>query len=470
MDYNEQKKSGFTLIEMLLVIAIIGIITSLSLLAYNSIRQKASDTRRVKDIEQIQAALKLYFYNESSYPDSLSFGQALTGSTSSTTYMSLLPNNPGPRGDNGCSDSDYSYQTTASSSDYALSFCLSTPVGDLSAGPKCATSKGITNSTCFGYREKITIDHTKVSGDISSFQLYIDLSDLDDNFWSHVQNGGGDIRIKSANGTEYAREIVSCDTAAKTGEVHALIPNLSSTNDTELYVHYGDGDATDYAPSSTYGSQAVWSGYSVVQHLNNLTSTTTLDSTANAKNGAKKADNEPIEATGKISRGQAFDGSDDYIQIPSVSIISGSFSISGWIKPVNSPDYVTLTGFDGSRRILIHPSGKVLAQFNGNFFSNQNTTINSWNKITYVYNSSTNKEYFYINGNYDTEQAISVSAPLWSQNFYLGQYGETYYRLIGSLDEFSVIPRALSAAEIQTSYNNENDPSSFYTVGTEEIQ
>ncbi len=455
---------------MLLVIAIIGIITSLSLLAYSSFRQKARDTRRVKDIEQIQSALKLYFYNESSYPETLNFGQALIGSTSSTTYMAILPNNPGPWGDSGCSDSDYSYQATASSSDYALGFCLSTPVGNLSAGPKCATSKGIENSTCFGYREKITINHAKVSGDISSFQLYINLSDLDDNFWSHVQNGGGDIRIKSANGTEHAREVVSCDTATKTGEVHALIPNLSSATDTEIYIHYGDSNATDYAPSSTYGSQAVWSGYSVVQHLNNLTDTTTLDSTANAKNGTKRAINEPTEASGKIGQGQTFDGSDDYIRVPSVNITSGSFSISGWIKPVNPPDYTTLAGFDGSRRILVHPSGKALAQFNGNFFSNQNTTINSWNKITYVYNSGTNKEYFYINGNYDNEQAISYSTPLWSQNFYLGQYGETYYILIGSLDEFSVTPRVLSAAEIQTSYNNENDPSSFYTVGTEEIQ
>ncbi|MEI7619994.1 MAG: FISUMP domain-containing protein [Candidatus Falkowbacteria bacterium] len=145
---NKKNIFGFTLVELLLAISIIAVIASLSLLAYGSIRQKSRDTRRVKDIEQIQTALKLYFYNEGSYPTTLSFGQSLLGSTSSTTYMAILPNNPESKNDGVCNDQNYTYQISPTSTDYKVSFCLSSPVGSLKAGPKCLTSKGIIDMAC----------------------------------------------------------------------------------------------------------------------------------------------------------------------------------------------------------------------------------------------------------------------------------------------------------------------------------
>jgi len=55
--YLKQKK-GFTLIEMLLVIAIIGILSSVSLLALKASRNKAKDARIISAIQQIKAYME----------------------------------------------------------------------------------------------------------------------------------------------------------------------------------------------------------------------------------------------------------------------------------------------------------------------------------------------------------------------------------------------------------------------------
>ena len=68
---------------------------------------------------------------------------------------------------------------------------------------------------------KITVDHTKVSADLTDFPLYVDLSHLPDHFFNNVKTDGADIRVfKSDNVTEIPFEIVSIDTTAKTGELY----------------------------------------------------------------------------------------------------------------------------------------------------------------------------------------------------------------------------------------------------------
>jgi len=55
------KNKGFTLIEMLIVIAIIGILSSVILVGLGSARAKARDSRRISDIRQIQNGLEIYY-------------------------------------------------------------------------------------------------------------------------------------------------------------------------------------------------------------------------------------------------------------------------------------------------------------------------------------------------------------------------------------------------------------------------
>ncbi len=133
--------------ELLIVLAVIGVIMSVSMIAIGNIRESTRNTRRLSDIKQIQSALELYRANERSYPDAISTGQALIGSTSSSTYMLQIPTNPTPHNDGICPNSDYYYE--GGGSGYKIDFCLSTPTGNLTAGKKCATPQGIKDTPCF---------------------------------------------------------------------------------------------------------------------------------------------------------------------------------------------------------------------------------------------------------------------------------------------------------------------------------
>jgi prepilin-type N-terminal cleavage/methylation domain-containing protein len=146
-----------------------------------------------------------------------------------------------------------------------------------------------------------------------------------------------------------------------------------------------------------------------------------------------------------------FDGTDDYVQIPNVGISSGSFTIVGWAKPSrNEPDgYGTFMGYSSTRRILIRSSdGKLLTQFGGNFNSDKALSANEWSHIVYKYDSTANKEYFYIDGAHDNEHTPTAT-PNWNSAFKIGQYDLVNYKLNGQIDNVRIYNSALSAMQIQ---------------------
>lgn len=59
---------GFTIIEMIVVIAVIGILTGIGLVHYQNIRELARDARRKSDASYIRLALALYNDDYGSYP------------------------------------------------------------------------------------------------------------------------------------------------------------------------------------------------------------------------------------------------------------------------------------------------------------------------------------------------------------------------------------------------------------------
>ena len=56
---HKNKTDGFSLLELMVVIAIIALLTSIALIAFMSARQKSRDAKRLADMTQMNSALEL---------------------------------------------------------------------------------------------------------------------------------------------------------------------------------------------------------------------------------------------------------------------------------------------------------------------------------------------------------------------------------------------------------------------------
>lgn len=61
MKVSHKRQSGFTIIELLIVIVVIGILAGLVLNAFGNIQERARDTERQNDINALHTQLELYY-------------------------------------------------------------------------------------------------------------------------------------------------------------------------------------------------------------------------------------------------------------------------------------------------------------------------------------------------------------------------------------------------------------------------
>lgn len=78
-DLGYKKRSGFTIIELLVVISIIATISSIVLTNINESRKRSRDALRVQQIAQVQRALELFFSKNGRYPDVVNDGLDTNG-------------------------------------------------------------------------------------------------------------------------------------------------------------------------------------------------------------------------------------------------------------------------------------------------------------------------------------------------------------------------------------------------------
>jgi len=96
----KNSRPGFTIIELLIVIAIIGLLSTLSIIALNSTRARARDARRMHDIRQITTALEMYYNDNGKYPECNGKDSNMGGGwytclqPALSPYLSPLPRDP----------------------------------------------------------------------------------------------------------------------------------------------------------------------------------------------------------------------------------------------------------------------------------------------------------------------------------------------------------------------------------------
>lgn len=65
-----KQKSGFTIVELLIVVVVIAILAAITIVSFNGIQGRARDSERVSDISSIQKKLELFYAENGYYPNS----------------------------------------------------------------------------------------------------------------------------------------------------------------------------------------------------------------------------------------------------------------------------------------------------------------------------------------------------------------------------------------------------------------
>ena len=89
-----RNNKGFTFIEMLIVVAIIGILASIILVGLSGFRNRGRDTRRIADLREVQNGLELYYTKNGTYPPQNDWVTLSNNLISGGIGINVVPNDP----------------------------------------------------------------------------------------------------------------------------------------------------------------------------------------------------------------------------------------------------------------------------------------------------------------------------------------------------------------------------------------
>jgi prepilin-type N-terminal cleavage/methylation domain-containing protein len=159
-------KKGFTLIEILIVVAIIAILASVVLVGLGPTQQAGRDARRISDLSEAQNGLELYYNKCGFYPGATgdtACAAVTLGATGATAYTAVgtaieganLGVSTWPQDPSNVAPHLYSYGTDGTASLAATSYVLGAVLENLNnsvfttyAPPTDVTSDGNPAVTC----------------------------------------------------------------------------------------------------------------------------------------------------------------------------------------------------------------------------------------------------------------------------------------------------------------------------------
>ena len=344
----------------------------------------------------------------------------------------------------------------------------------------------------YGYRKAVSIPAANVigSGIHTNFPVLIDITDTDlvsaangglvqdDNGWDIV------FTSTSAPTTQLNHEIEDFD--ATTGRIVAWVqvPSLNTSADNTFYICFGDPLITT-DPSTT----ATWdpAAYLAVYHFKEDDN---LDEATDQRMDA--INNGSVNTGGLIGNAQDFQSADnvDFINLSSVDVVGSAITLSAWVNPrslgnpdasiihrgrrISSVNYsVWMLGTHNSGQLQFRMINNVPAQLNYQPVVTSLTT-GSWQYTTAIYDGTTmnladngqmvgggRAETNPIASGFDMHVIVG-NAP---SNFNVRQPFD------GTIDEVRIQRVARSQGWLETEYNNQLNPTSFYTgPGTLEIK
>ena len=103
-----KKSKGFTLVELMIVITVIAILSTIAVVSFTRVQKQSRDTKRKGDLRSIATAMQAYFSEANSYPTALS--TALV-----PTYIPTFPKDP-----TGDTLGSYSYTVVTTNNTFTL--------------------------------------------------------------------------------------------------------------------------------------------------------------------------------------------------------------------------------------------------------------------------------------------------------------------------------------------------------------
>jgi MSHA biogenesis protein MshQ len=343
------------------------------------------------------------------------------------------------------------------------------PVGDMAIPPSPS------DMAKKGRRKKLTIDIAKVNGNQTDFPVWIDLTDTD--IGARAQANGSDIYFTAGDGTTVLDyQIQRWDAGAHRLTAWVRIPSLPANPATSLYVYYGDPSAT-----ATPNPPGVFkSSFAAVWHLDDtLPATTIADATGTHAGTASLANTTQTGA--KLGGGLAFTGSTDTITFTNPLSGNQAHTISVWVSQANVAHVSAILVLgtpmtDQSRFLYAHFTSAVMGA--GYYADDWTTTTGLDNTgfvlVHWVLEGPNGKNHLYVNGAEITGSPMTISG-INTQGTagVIGHAPEPAYGtntgLLGTIDELRIATTARSAGWIATEYANQSSPSTFYTVGAEEV-
>lgn len=131
MNMKFLSKRGFTLIELMVVVAIIAILATMGMFAYRRSMQNARDTQRISDMKAFQAAMEQSFSNNGAYP---------AATNCNAVAVDFFRENRRPTNPGGGAAFNY----TCSSTTAAYCYCAPLEITPSAKG----NATGRTNQTC----------------------------------------------------------------------------------------------------------------------------------------------------------------------------------------------------------------------------------------------------------------------------------------------------------------------------------
>lgn len=317
---------------------------------------------------------------------------------------------------------------------------------------------------------EIQSDNTKVSGSSNHTDIPLLIKDgnLSSSVYAGLKSDASDLRITTdqAGTTEIPFEIVSFSQAGKTCEIWAKVPTLSYNSNTSLFIWYGNASAVAYDASAPFGSQAVWSAYSYVGHMENAST----DSTTNANNGADTSITYPAGVVGDSAE---FNGSSVISLGTSATLNHSTITLQTWFTTDDaSTDQSLIAKWTSPYQYSFRINGSNKVAFyiragggtRGPVTSSTTISTTTWYHAVATYDGSNLR--LYINGSADgTPVAYSGTLNSTTVATLLGKEDTALGLLDGKLDEVRVQSTVRSADWIATEYNNQNAPSTFWIPG-----